>query len=89
MLRVRLPDGSRKRLSVREGARLQSFPDWFVFHGAEGSQFNQVGNAVPPLLAKAVAESVMRYLNSDIRLSANDIKSATKVAQLSLNFGEE
>lgn len=62
MLRVRLDDGRRRRLTVREGARLQSFPDWFVFCGAEGSQFNQVGNAVPPLLGKAVARSVMASL---------------------------
>lgn len=59
MLRVRLPDGRRRRLTVREGARLQSFPDWFTFAGSEGSQFNQIGNAVPPLLAKAVAMAVM------------------------------
>lgn len=62
MLRVRLPDGRRRRLTVREGARLQGFPDWFVFQGSEGSQFNQVGNAVPPLLAKAVATAAMEYL---------------------------
>lgn len=62
MLRVRLEDGRRRRLMVREGARLQSFPDWFVFSGSEGSQFNQVGNAVPPLLAKAVARSVTACL---------------------------
>ncbi|HEY6332565.1 MAG TPA: DNA cytosine methyltransferase, partial [Blastocatellia bacterium] len=38
MLRVLLPDGRRRRLTVREGARLQSFPDWFEFAGSEGSQ---------------------------------------------------
>jgi DNA (cytosine-5)-methyltransferase 1 len=62
MHRVRLPDGRRKRLSVREGARLQSFPDWFQFEGSEKSQFNQVGNAVPPLLSYAVARQVRQLL---------------------------
>ena len=62
MLRIRLEDGRRRRLTVREGARLQSFPDWFELCGAEGSQFNQVGNAVPPLLAKAMAQGVMACL---------------------------
>ncbi|MGL4375035.1 MAG: DNA cytosine methyltransferase, partial [Microcoleaceae cyanobacterium] len=60
--RLRLPDGRRRRLTVREGARLQSFPDWFTFHGSENSQFNQIGNAVPPLLAKSLAIAVKQYL---------------------------
>lgn len=73
MMRVRLKDGRRRRLTVREGARLQSFPDWFNFSGAEGSQFNQVGNAVPPILAKAVARSVLECLNGPT-LSARAIE---------------
>jgi DNA (cytosine-5)-methyltransferase 1 len=67
MLRIRLPDGRRRRLAVREGARLQSFPDWFTFAGNEGSQFNQIGNAVPPLLAKAVARAAMASLRGTAR----------------------
>lgn len=48
-------------LSVREAARLQSFPDWFEFKGALGQQQQQVGNAVPPYLAKAVFEKILSY----------------------------
>lgn len=48
-------------LSVREAARLQSFPDDFVFSGSIGFQQQQVGNAVPPMLAKALFKSITKY----------------------------
>ncbi|UHD17840.1 DNA cytosine methyltransferase [Thiocapsa bogorovii] len=46
-------------LSVREAARLQSFPDWYHFKGSIGFQQQQVGNAVPPLLAKAIFDKIV------------------------------
>lgn len=48
--------------SVRECARIQSFPDHFQFIGAKSSQYKQVGNAVPPLLGKAIADEIMKLI---------------------------
>lgn len=62
MQRVRLPDGRRRRISPREAARLQSFPDFFEFCGNEVQQFTQIGNAVPPLLAYKLAIAVKQTL---------------------------
>jgi DNA (cytosine-5)-methyltransferase 1 len=53
-----------RTISIREAARIQSFPDWFAFSGNLGDQYNQVGNAVPPLLARAVARELKKMLAS-------------------------
>lgn len=63
MQRIKLPDGRRRRITVREAARLQSFPDWFQFSGNRESQFTQIGNAVPPLFAYELARKIVEYLD--------------------------
>lgn len=51
-----------RALSIREAARLQTFPDSFVFEGTKDMQYQQVGNAVPPVLANAIANKVLELL---------------------------
>lgn len=51
-----------RTISVREAARLQSFPDGFVFAGAMNQAFRQIGNAVPPLMAKAIAAEIIKTI---------------------------
>lgn len=65
MQRIRLPDGRRRMLTAREGARLQSFPDSFHFVGKDYPVAKQIGNAVPPLLAHALAVQVMHALKGN------------------------
>lgn len=52
-------------ITVREMARLQSFPDDFIFKGAKGKQMVQIGNAVPPLLAKAIGLAIKKTIEKE------------------------
>lgn len=68
-----------RTISVREAARLQSFPDGFVFSGSMNAAFRQIGNAVPPLLALALGEGLRRQLMSGSRLTPDEHPLATAV----------
>ena len=85
MQRVRLPDGRRRRITQREAARLQSFPDWFEFCGNETKQYTQIGNAVPPLLAYKLALAVKDTYYAEIK-AEKEIESVNAMEQELLLF---
>ncbi|MGP0129312.1 MAG: DNA cytosine methyltransferase [cyanobacterium endosymbiont of Rhopalodia musculus] len=66
-------------ITVREAARLHSYPDWFRFHVTKWHGFRQVGNSVPPLLAKAIATEIIKCL---------DVKLIKPIAQYPLSKEE-
>lgn len=55
-----------RTISIREAARLQTFPDSFVFCGSKDQQYQQVGNAVPPIMAKSIAKKLAKLLNQGL-----------------------
>ena len=56
-----------RAVSAREAARLQSFPDDYIFYGTKDSVYQQIGNAVPPVLGRAVAEKVLELFNIGLK----------------------
>jgi DNA (cytosine-5)-methyltransferase 1 len=86
---------SLRVITVREAARLHGFPDWFGFHATKWHGFRQVGNAVPPPLARAVAASVVRAAAADpkrrpceerLALGPNDLLRMT-LSEAALRYG--
>jgi DNA (cytosine-5)-methyltransferase 1 len=61
---MRRPDGSVRYFTVRESARLQTFPDTFAFHGSWSESMRQLGNAVPVKLAEVIAKDVFAHLSA-------------------------
>ena len=74
MHRVRLPDGRRRRITAREAARLQSFPDWFNFSGNETGIYNQIGNAVAPYFALSLAKEIKKYFEPNYNGNSYPLK---------------
>lgn len=64
---VETSSSDMRRMTVRECARVQSFPDWFEFKGSQADGYRQVGNAVPPLYAKRLAMALIEYDRRKIR----------------------
>lgn len=84
-------------ITVREAARLHSYPDWFRFHKTKWHGFRQIGNSVPPLLGRAVASEIIKALSlkprkpkatlqsGDVELLSLDMSSASRHFQVPRN----
>ncbi|MCK8454800.1 MULTISPECIES: DNA cytosine methyltransferase [Bacillus] len=73
-----------RAISIREAARLQSFQDSYKFCGSKDSQYQQIGNAVPPLLARAIAEGILQSLGEEVEENIREILLSNRVVENSL-----
>ena len=73
---IHYDNAQARTISVREAARLQSFPDGFVFCGTMNPAFRQIGNAVPPLLAKVVGTELLAQIRTALAAPARKIAAA-------------
>jgi DNA (cytosine-5)-methyltransferase 1 len=77
---------SARCITVREAARLHSYPDWFRFHVTKWHGFRQIGNSVPPLLARAVASKVREAVAGDTPRNGQPPSDLGDVALLSFDM---
>jgi DNA (cytosine-5)-methyltransferase 1 len=73
---IHYDNAQARPISVREAARLQSFPDGFVFCGTMNPAFRQIGNAVPPLLAKAIGTELLTQIRTALAAPARKTAAA-------------
>ncbi|MGG1864857.1 DNA cytosine methyltransferase [Bacillus safensis] len=73
-----------RAISIREAARLQSFQDSYKFCGSKDSQYQQIGNAVPPLLARAIAEGILQSLGEEVEENIREILLSNRIVENSM-----
>jgi DNA (cytosine-5)-methyltransferase 1 len=74
-------------ITVREAARLHSFPDWFRFHATKWHGFRQVGNSVPPLFAEAIAATLLAAMDLEPRRPSGALPGG-RLADLRFSLGQ-